>query len=84
VTAPYNPPAFPSVCLGDPGHPSSEPGMSLRDYFAGEALPQTILLVLESVPGCSPTDNGGFAAAVAHLSYQMADAMLVERMAARL
>lgn len=31
-------PAFPSVCLGDPGHPASVPGMSVRDWFAGQAL----------------------------------------------
>ncbi len=35
---PENPPAFPSVCHGDPGHPASIPGMSLRDWFAGQAI----------------------------------------------
>ncbi len=31
-------PAFPNVCMNDPCHPSSEPGMTLRDWFAGQAL----------------------------------------------
>lgn len=33
-----NPSAFPQVCLNDPGHPASIPGMTLLDYFAGQAL----------------------------------------------
>jgi hypothetical protein len=81
VTDLYNPPAFP---VPNDANVNGQEGMSLRDHFAGQALPQTILLMIESVPGCSPTDDLGFAAAVARLSYQMADAMLVERMAARL
>jgi hypothetical protein len=31
-------PAFPQTCLDDPCHPASAPGMSLRDWFAGQAL----------------------------------------------
>lgn len=30
--------AFPSVCLNDPNHPASVPGMSLRDWLAGKFL----------------------------------------------
>ena len=33
-----NPAAFPSVCRNDPGHPASVPGMTLRDWFAGQFI----------------------------------------------
>lgn len=40
MSAPENPPAFPCQPLGQDGLPSNElsPGMTLRDYFAGQAL----------------------------------------------
>jgi hypothetical protein len=39
-----NPQAFPATCLNDPCHPESRPGMSLRDYFAGQALTELVKL----------------------------------------
>ncbi|RSV15646.1 hypothetical protein CA235_07270 [Sphingomonas sp. ABOLF] len=77
-----NPAAFPSVCLDDPGHPASAPGMTLRDWFAGQFA-----------GGCAnglthvPEDDEELAqfrheiGRVAQLSYMMADAMLAARSA---
>lgn len=75
-----NPPAFP-VELGfdlEPGEPHQTgetiaqfPGMTLRDWFAGQAL----------VGGMSNADPHNFAtpAQCATMAYQISDAMLVER-----
>jgi len=63
-------PAFPNVCMNDPCHPSSETGMSLRDWFASRA------------PEPPPTWWGGGAkdcAGYALWNFQYADAMLAER-----
>jgi hypothetical protein len=65
-----NPSAFPSVCLNDPGHPQSVPGMSLRDWYAGKALVGLLT---------SPYNNDVVARRFAQASYEMADAMLAER-----
>jgi hypothetical protein len=63
-----NPPAFP-VVVPELWH-HVETGMSLRDWFAGQALAGRMI--------------NGFASAAdksihAHVSYEIADAMLVER-----
>lgn len=66
-----NPPAFPRLGEGF-GHPAyDEPGMTLRDYFAGQAL----------VGGMSAADGHNFATATdaARQAYEIADAMLTER-----
>lgn len=72
-----NPSAFPSVCLGDPGHPASNPGMTLRDYFAGQALAglcanhewlNNVSRAAESVTGTA-----------AGSAFEFADAMLAKR-----
>ena len=70
-----NPPAFPS---GDKAaHPTStfEAGMSLRDYFAGQAIPG--ILNDPSFREAFTSDLGprDFAAA----AYDIADALLAER-----
>lgn len=80
--APLNPPAFPCEAQGDRSvppehdyiqtgiHSAKFPGMSLRDWFAGQAL--------SAIPhvGCgSDLDVHEFARA----AYQFADAMLATR-----
>ena len=72
-----NPQAFP--CLDDSGCGLSmrDPGMTLRDWFAGQALTSTMLLVTghESEPG------EGMAQTFARRAYELADAMLEARKA---
>lgn len=65
-----NPSAFPSVCMNDPGHPASAPGMSLRDWFAGQALVGFI---------ASPALASLAANEIAADAYALADAMLAAR-----
>ena len=62
-------PAYP--CAMAPDWPECDRGMTLRDYFAGQALVEFASLVTVSKP---ETLN-----VVARLSYQMADAMLTAR-----
>lgn len=80
-------PAFPHGPLGDSMHfedgrvthqyPAGL-GMSLRDWFAGQALPaimadhETLMVVCKSIE-CSSED------AAAHMAYMHADAMLKAR-----
>jgi len=64
--------AFPIPFSDKPGAYSPEPGMSLRDWFAGQAI-QGIWQTLE---------NGGDyheLSMVAHDAYDLADAMLTVR-----
>lgn len=68
MTPPPNPPAFP---IGETHFAQSDRhGMTLRDWFAGQALPETMRLGL--MLNCSLRD-------VAEDAYEMADAMLAER-----
>jgi len=60
-------PAFPAI--GSETFPSDPQGMSLRDWFAGQAL-----VGLLSDPEC-----GGGSEALARTSYSIADAMLSAR-----
>lgn len=72
-----NPPAFPRPT--DPGashHEERQLGMTLRDHFAGIALPYS----LKYCEGGPPTDVPKLAAQHA---YRIADAMLAERMIER-
>lgn len=64
-------PAFPSQRLGQDGLPESEAvdGMSLRDYFAGQALSGLI----------AHPESGDNADSQACASYIIADAMIAER-----
>ena len=70
-----NPQAYP--CLDNDGYSLSmrDPGMTLRDWFAGQALVSTMRIVtgMESEPG------EGMAQTFARRAYEMADAMLAER-----
>ncbi len=69
-----NPPAFPHLSPNYDGNWDNEPqrcGMSLRDWFAGQALAEFASLIAVDRPD---TMN-----VVARLSYNMADAMLAAR-----
>jgi len=64
---PNNPQAFPFAA--DYGHPAACGGMTLRDWFAGQAL-----------AGTNPFELSGWGdAEIAERFYQIADAMLAER-----
>lgn len=66
---PENPPAFPIVIKGGYAHNDDvEPGMTLRDYFAGQAM-QSLL----------SDDEGGHYQDRAERAYSMADYMLKAR-----
>ena len=70
-------PAFPETEYYDEKPTGLQPGMSLRDYFAAQALPAVIAAYLQA--------NGNGCAAdhalrnIPALAYEYADAMLAER-----
>ncbi len=73
-----NPPAFPRPhgvhhCGQEVIDHPEQGGMSLRDYFAGQAL-AGILAAYSGTQECLPTD-----AKAAGWAYEYADAMLAER-----
>lgn len=70
---PDNPPAFPvQDCANFQCH-----GMSLRDWFAGQALPQAIEI---GRSGAKPdADVARLTAAIAGIAYGFADEMLARR-----
>jgi hypothetical protein len=79
---PENPPAFPRTGEGVGNPRYDEPGMTLRDWFAGQALPAT-----SSVPharGMSMVQVGSpmHPELAAKAAYAFADAMLNVRRAA--
>jgi hypothetical protein len=86
---PSNPSAFPVVhaIVADPSSyvsaPPSQPGMSLRDYFAAKAMQAQLSQMTYGNQGqyCGMYDpnNPAQAKTLAFLSYQVADAMLAER-----
>lgn len=57
--------------------PGLETGMTLRDYFAAQALPAIISTYVEANGRCIGTDH--FPRNVPILAYQLADAMLKAR-----
>jgi hypothetical protein len=65
-------PAFP-VAWPDPNPP--ERGMTLRDWFAGQALPSLIASAMNTKDSAWPVT----VTEIAEKSYQFADAMLAER-----
>lgn len=66
-------PAFPVYTPDMNVADDAGPGMSLRDWFAGQALPYlTEFLVLELYNDRGPSD-------IAAKAYQIADAMLAQR-----
>lgn len=75
-----NPPAFPSVCLGDPGRPASVQGMTLRDWFAGQALAGSMPYLLTSVD--EAVNRGQLPEEwAAQIAFGFADALLAARAA---
>lgn len=64
-------PAFPQVIPDN--FKLAEPGMSLRDWFAGQVLPKALDLSI-LLPG-----TGSPAPSAAKMAYEIADAMLAER-----
>lgn len=74
-------PAFPTEPNTQPGFYLHH-GMSLRDYFAGQALPAVIVVTSEG--NHRPIMRDGertIAPAIARDAYEMADAMLAARKA---
>jgi hypothetical protein len=69
-------PAFPVAESNPQGDPNmvfaASYGMTMRDYFAAQAIPRMISL-------CEDRDGGWDEAAVAAGCYHLADAMLAER-----
>lgn len=67
---------------GGPAFPTAEwaggNGMSLRDWFAGQALPTIVTFMIESVRS-GVTYPGGDEAQAAASSYAIADALLKAR-----
>lgn len=78
MSANYNPSAFPLNTGNDPqaGAFNPEPGMSLRDWFAGQALSR-IVGARDSILRASWVEDPR--QHFAEWAYAMADAMLVER-----
>ena len=75
-----NPPAFPTrVERGAPlGGFEEFPGMTLRDWFAGQAAPVIWGSAVEHLAKTYGTDTEA-AECVAATAYKLADAMLAER-----
>lgn len=69
------PSAFPHVEPRNPEFANSNPGMSLRDWFAGQALAGIAVDTLNNFDG----DLDEQAETAAIWSYSMADAMLARR-----
>lgn len=67
-------PAFPAEG-GDGSGLHANPGMSLRDWFAGQALPGCMLRCAASEKADGETVEGMFS----RRAYEVADAMLKER-----
>lgn len=90
---PFNPPAFPCEARGDRSVPeehdyiqtgiynSKFPGMSLRDWFAGQALAATTRHAFEHA-GAASLHNLLPEEWAAKMAYGVADAMLAARGAA--
>lgn len=75
-----NPPAFPSQAYGSDGLPMEAPsyGMTLRDWFAGQALGAIIKEMMTGRIG-DHIDAGGGPSGFAASAFDIADAMLAAR-----
>jgi hypothetical protein len=78
--------AFPQLeksfpCQRDEGsvYFESSGGMTLRDYFAAQALPGIVTLDMNHAPGVMPKKGEDGNQAIARVAYSLADAMLAER-----
>lgn len=72
-----NPQAYPCLDSSCGELSMRDPGMTLRDYFAGQALAGIVAAVMGTRDTNTTPDN--FNAAIALGAYQLADAMLAER-----
>lgn len=72
---PENPPAFPASAADCNGYEGS-PGMTLRDWFAGQAIPGAMDLAVQA---CLATGKPTPPGTVAATAYDIADAMLAQR-----
>ena len=75
---PSNPPAFPN----EVGYKHQQGGMTLRDYFAAQAMNQMIQQAYALAKDCDEEDDFSFTATmfpIAKEAYQWADAMLKAR-----
>lgn len=75
-------PAFPQVRIWNPERREYEdamfsPGMTLRDWFAGQALAEVMSAYFEANGRCLGTEH--FKTNCAKIAYDIADAMLKER-----
>lgn len=77
MSAVENPSAFPAVCLDDPCHPESRLGMTLRDYFAGQAISPTLIAMAQGQHSVRADKTPMESAALD--AYAVADAMLAAR-----
>ena len=75
MAKPENPPAFPTD--GRIQHGTPYDGMSLRDWFAGQALPAVIAATSAGQHDLCGT--GSVVEQLAQEAYRLADAMLVAR-----
>lgn len=78
MSNPENPPAFPNVEPRDPQFSSAQPGMTLRDWFAGQAI-GAIITSMASGDYKSPPEGMTGAQMLARDAYYTADAMLAAR-----
>jgi len=67
-----NPPAFPVFPETGGGHAAAFQGMTLRDYFAAQAMQA-------SITGCATRGEVGLYSDWAGFAYEMADAMMKAR-----
>jgi hypothetical protein len=72
-----NPAAFPCTGEGFQSEQYTQKGMTLRDWFAGQALGEAISIGRAGWGRETPVD--GFYESAAGLAYKFADAMLTER-----
>ena len=80
-------PAFPQHLAFNPNNEAvtagmyfaEGPGMSLRDWFAGQALANLVQHKDHIEATCSRPANGSFDEVTARLAYDLADAMLAAR-----
>lgn len=78
-TPDYSGPAFPQNCEQrcSQHYHYSDAGMSMRDWFAGQAINGVIALQIEAIKSGMPV--GDMPTQVATQVYKLADAMLSER-----
>lgn len=78
MSAPDNPPAFPTRLRSTWDGTDTIPGMTLRDYFAGKALPVVLTGFLDDLRSGRPCPEN-WKDGVTQEAYQIADSMLQAR-----